>query len=65
MIQAIRSLFLPHAVVLLRSDAEDAAILPEMRGKRPIDGKATAYVCTASSCLEPTTSTAKLLEYLA
>jgi len=64
MIQVLRSRFLPHAVVLFRPETGDRDHASEMDDKRPINGKATAYVCMASSCLEPTTSTAKLLEYL-
>ena len=62
MIDAIRTRFLPNTVILLKTgDGQD---LPIIQDKHPIGGKAMAYVCSGSSCLDPTTDVAEMIHYL-
>ena len=63
MIHAVQGRFLPRITVRLKKGDKDSEE-PVFKDKHPIEGKATAYVCTDSSCLEPTTDRAKMLEYL-
>ncbi len=63
MIHAVQGRFLPHMTVRLKKGDKDSEE-PLFKDKHSIEGKATAYVCTDSSCLEPTTDRAKMLEYL-
>ena len=68
MLDALRSVDLPTAVVILRPDGDGAVRLaklaPFTREQKPIDGKATAYVCVQHACRLPTTDPAKMLEQL-
>lgn len=64
MLRAVRSRFLPHAAVHLVPDAAGNDLFPALQGKKAIGGHATAYVCSGSSCLEPTTDVGKLLDSL-
>jgi len=65
MIEALQRRFLPHTVVSAPAQAAQEASHPPVQGKPPLGGRATAYVCTDSSCREPTTEMEKMLEYLA
>ncbi|WP_309118547.1 thioredoxin domain-containing protein [Paenibacillus sp.] len=51
MLRAVRSAFLPDAVVLLRDDA-----LAHLADKTPVNGAAAAYVCENYACQAPVTS---------
>jgi uncharacterized protein len=62
MIDAVRTRFLPNTVIMLKTG--EGNDMPIMQGKHPIEGKATAYVCTGSSCLDPTTDVAEMIHYL-
>jgi uncharacterized protein YyaL (SSP411 family) len=64
MIRALRSCFLPHAVILLKHDEDSGPSASIMQDKKPLEGKATAYVCSATSCMEPTAVVSKMLECL-
>ena len=68
MLDALRTRFLPHAVVLLRPEGEAGKgiveVAPYLRDFGPKDGKATAYVCTHQLCQSPTTDVARMLELL-
>jgi uncharacterized protein len=68
MLKAIRSRFLPNTVVLLRPggdrDGELASLVPFTAEFRPLDGRATAYVCRNGTCNLPTTDLAKMLKEL-
>ena len=63
MLKAVRSRFLPNAVVLLRPPGDDppiATIAEFVRGQKSLDGKATAYVCRDFACRKPVTDVAAL-----
>ena len=68
MLKVFRSKFLPNKVVLFRpSDEESPEILKIaefIRPLRPINEKATAYVCSGYVCERPTTDEGELLEKL-
>ena len=57
MLKAVRSRFLPNAVVLLHQTGPDGKaikkIIPFLAGQKPIDEKATAYVCENYVCKQP------------
>jgi len=68
MLSALRKPFLPNAVFLFRSSADDgkalAALAPYTAAMTPRDDKATAYVCENFVCNQPTTDVAKMLGHL-
>jgi uncharacterized protein YyaL (SSP411 family) len=68
MLQALRSMFLPNVIVLLRPPAETdppiAGLAPYTKGQRSVEGKATAYVCRGARCERPTWSVDTMLELL-
>ena len=64
MIDELQRRFLPHAIIALATDTVDKNRPLLIQGKRPLKGRATAYVCTGSTCLEPTTEIEKMLESL-
>ncbi len=58
LLAALRKLYLPNVIVLLKiPDAEGL-------GYAQLEGKATAYVCRGQTCLPPTSDPAKMLEQL-
>jgi uncharacterized protein YyaL (SSP411 family) len=59
MLRAVGRRFLPNAVVM-GEDAPPAASV----GARPLDGKATAYVCENFTCNLPVTELSQLAELL-
>ena len=68
MLDALRTRFLPHAVVLLRPEGEAGEaiveVAPYLKDFHAKDGRATAYVCTHQLCKSPTTDVARMLELL-
>jgi hypothetical protein len=68
LLNAIRSGYFPNVVVLLRRTGEKgnelAEIAPFVKEMRPMDGKASAYVCTRCSCKQPVTDVHAMLELL-
>ncbi len=68
MLDSLRKSFHPNMVTLFRPpDSENPEIddiAPFVREHRPIDGKATAYVCMGHSCNRPTTEVDIMLEML-
>jgi len=68
MLRALGTRFLPNAVVLLRSSDQAEPDIARLAGftreQRPLDGKATAYVCRSRACNRPTTDVAAMLESL-
>ncbi len=68
MIRALRRRYLPNKVVLFRPSGEKRSgimdLAPFTETLSPLDGKATAYVCTDHKCSLPATSTDALLELL-
>jgi uncharacterized protein YyaL (SSP411 family) len=51
-------------VILLKHDEDSGPSASIMQDKKTLEGKATAYVCSATSCLEPTAVVSKMLECL-
>lgn len=67
MLKTIRKHYAPNAVVLFRTSEETTetpAILKHVADYKPIDGKATAYVCQNQTCKQPTNNVDKLIELL-
>ena len=66
MIQALHSRYQPNTLFLLADGGDHQRFLetkvPVLANLRPIDGKATAYVCENFSCKLPTTDVVELLE---
>ena len=57
--RAVRARFRPH-LVLAGGDGEDAAGVPLLEGRTPVDGRAAAYVCERFTCLRPVSEPADL-----
>jgi uncharacterized protein YyaL (SSP411 family) len=59
MLRAVRERFLPRAVVILhpvrKEGKEIRRVLPFIKGREPVQGKARAYVCQNYTCVSPTT----------
>jgi uncharacterized protein YyaL (SSP411 family) len=68
MLRAVRERFLPHMVLLLADGgARQAALAGRLKflaSFKPLDGKATAYVCANHACQAPTTELEKLKQVL-
>ncbi|MBN1101880.1 MAG: thioredoxin domain-containing protein [Deltaproteobacteria bacterium] len=68
MVHAVRGLYLPNAVVLLRPYGEEPpaidAVAEFLRSHVPVGGKATAYVCSGHTCNAPTTDIEKMIRLL-
>lgn len=68
MLRALRGVYLPRKVVVLRPAGEAGEKLvrlaPYTREQVSLEGKATAYVCRNHSCKLPTTDIAQMLEHL-
>lgn len=64
MLAALRRKFLPNKAVILVSGNDIGAIAPFTTDLCPIDGKATAYVCSDRVCQLPLTSVEKLIALL-
>ncbi len=68
MLDVLRKMFLPHAVVLFRPTEEDepeiVKLAPFTAGMRALDDKATAYVCSNYRCARPTAEPDKLRSLL-
>ncbi len=68
LLNELRKPFLPNKVVLFRAadgeSSEIASIAPYTKDQKPLDGKATAYVCANFSCEMPTSDPAKMMELL-
>ncbi len=70
MLSMLRRQFLPNKVLLCRpADDEEAAgivkLAPWTEGLRPIDGKATGYVCVGQQCSMPVTTVHDLARQIA
>jgi uncharacterized protein YyaL (SSP411 family) len=66
LIRAVRSVYMPNKVVLLRSSTEGVLdeLCPYVKDLVTIQGKATAYLCHNYQCNRPTTSTEDLINQL-
>ncbi len=58
--------YLPNKILVqaFEADADSLSLIPLLRDKKAIEGKATAYVCENYSCRQPVTSAAGLAEQL-
>lgn len=69
MISAVQQAFLPNAVTMTRYEEADLTalekLLPLVKGKVPVEGKAAAYICKDFSCREPITDLKQLQAVLA
>jgi uncharacterized protein YyaL (SSP411 family) len=59
MLKAVREKFLPNKIVALADDRL-VKLMPYTKEMKPVDGKATAYVCVNYACKIPTTDVAQL-----
>ncbi|MGE5841597.1 MAG: thioredoxin domain-containing protein, partial [Deltaproteobacteria bacterium] len=68
MLEALRSRFSPNQVLLFRPAGKESAGIDAVaafaKNYGPVDGKATAYVCSGGSCKDPTTNVKELLAML-
>jgi len=68
MLQVVRERYLPNAIVILADGADSQKVLtkllPFLDGVKPIDGKATVYVCVNYACQLPTSDVRKMEEML-
>jgi uncharacterized protein YyaL (SSP411 family) len=67
MLKALRMKYGPRKVVLLRSEGENppiAGIAAFTASQKPLQGKATAYVCQNHQCHFPTADPKKMLALL-
>ena len=68
MLNALTSRFIPNRVVIINSaskeDNELYKISETIRNQKPLDGKATAYVCFKYSCKDPTVEIKRMLELM-
>jgi uncharacterized protein YyaL (SSP411 family) len=66
LLRALDSRYLPNKVVALAdgASAEAAALVPLLRSRGMIDGKAAAYVCRDRACKRPVTAPDDLLREL-
>ena len=68
MLNALRSRFSPNQVLVFRPAGQESAgidaVVPFAKKYAPIDGKATAYVCSGHACKDPITEVRDLLALL-
>jgi len=68
LLSVINRRFMPEATVILKPPEKDgehlSQIIPALRDKEAIDGKATVYVCKNYSCQPPATTGGKLDQLL-
>ena len=68
MLDALRSRFFPNQVVLFRPIGEQSAgidaVAAFVKNHNPVNGKATAYVCSGHACKSPTTEVKELMASL-
>jgi len=68
MLDALRSRFSPNQVLLFRPAGEESAGIDALaafaKNYDPVNGKATAYVCSGRACKDPTTEVKDLLALL-
>jgi uncharacterized protein len=67
MLNALKSYYIPNKVIIFKNTAnpDDVNRIAESIGfKESIDGMATAYICAAESCKQPTTDINEMLKLL-
>jgi uncharacterized protein YyaL (SSP411 family) len=69
MLRAVGEHYLPNKILLFADGGEQqktlAKLLPFLKTIKPVDGKATAYICVNYACQLPTTDVAVMLKQLA
>jgi len=69
LLDVVRRVYAPNRVLLVVREGDDLAahraLVPWLRGKRALDGRATAYVCEDHVCALPTSDPAELRRQLA
>jgi uncharacterized protein len=63
LLAVVRERYRPHVVLAGAHDATESAV-PLLSGRRPLGGRATAYVCEGSSCQAPAGDAASLRSQL-
>jgi uncharacterized protein YyaL (SSP411 family) len=65
MLKALNRKFLPNHVTIFRPSDRDSSeideVAPFVKGHVPMEGKATAYVCSANACTAPTTDIKEMI----
>jgi hypothetical protein len=66
LVRTVSRIYLPNAVLAGKREGDDDALdlIPLLRDRVPIDGKATAYVCERLACRMPVTEPEALAEQL-
>lgn len=68
MVEAIQKRFVPNAVLLARFSNETTEqveqLFPLLKGKYPVEGKSSAYVCKEFACQAPVTEVSKFEELI-
>jgi hypothetical protein len=68
MLKAVRQAFLPNVAVAFHPEGEAGRqiekIVPNLKDKRMVDGKATAYICENYACQAPVTDHRQFVEML-
>jgi len=68
MLHAVRERYLPNAIVIVADGGDSqktlTKLLPFLETIKPVNGKATAYICVNYACQLPTTDRSKLAELL-
>jgi hypothetical protein len=68
MLNALRSRFSPNQVLVFRPAGQEGAgidaVVPFAKKYDPVEGKATAYVCSGHACKDPITEVKDLLDLL-
>jgi hypothetical protein len=68
MLRALHERYLPNAIVILAESGELqkslVKLLPFLETIKPMDGKATAYVCVNYACQLPTSDLSKMVSLL-
>ena len=63
--KSVNELYLPNRIIAYRApDDPDGAVLPLLRGRGLVDGKAALYVCRNFTCDPPVTKPADVVEAL-
>ncbi len=65
LLRVVRQGYRPHQVVALGAPQEETEVIPLLRGRGRVEGRATAYVCQGFTCGRPVTDPAALAALLA
>ena len=66
LLKALNEPYLPNSIVAIREpDEPEDAVLPLLRGKSAVEGKATLYVCRGFTCESPVTDPSRVSQMVA